>query len=293
METFSAVARHASFAGAARDLGMSAPAVTRAIAALEDWLGTRLFTRTTRTVALTEAGSRYLADCERILSDVIEAEQTATGMHQNPMGTLSITASVLFGQIYITPIVLDYLQQYPDVDVRLTLLDRVTSLVEEGFDIGVRIGHMPDSSLHAIRVGTVRLVTCASPGYLEAHGVPETPDDLKKHQTVGVMGPYSGAEWRFGKQGETLVSLSPRLMVNTLSASIDAAVADAGIIRALSYQVGPALTEGRLRLVLESYEQEPLPVQLIHGQGTRVSAKIRSFIDFAAKRLRASPILNG
>lgn len=292
MQVFAAVARGGGFAVAARQLGMSPPAVTRAVAALEDRIGTRLFSRTTRNVSLTEAGHRYLVDVERILQELEDAEAAAQGLHAAPRGVLTITAPVMFGRLYIAPILLDFLDQHPDVTGRLLLLDRVTNLLEEGMDVALRIGHLTDSSMAAMRVGSVRSVICASPDYLKRHGVPQQPGDLSDHRLIVATSSLGSHEWRFGEDDRLAVRIHPALVCNSNAAVVHAVEQGWGISRLLSYQVGPSVTAGRIRLVLESFERKPLPVHLVHLEGRRASAKVRAFIDFAAHRLRDDPVIN-
>lgn len=292
MQVFAAVARGGGFAVAARQLGMSPPAVTRAVAALEDRIGTRLFSRTTRNVSLTEAGHRYLVDVERILQELEDAEAAAQGLHAAPRGVLTITAPVMFGRLYIAPILLDFLDQHPDVTGRLLLLDRVTNLLEEGMDVALRIGHLTDSSMAAMRVGSVRSVICASPDYLKRHGVPQQPGDLTDHRLIVATSSLGSHEWRFGEDDRLAVRIHPALVCNSNAAVVHAVEQGWGVSRLLSYQVGPSVTAGRIRLVLESFERKPLPVHLVHLEGRRASAKVRAFIDFAAHRLRDDPVIN-
>lgn len=292
MQVFAAVARGGGFAAAARQLGMSPPAVTRAVAALEEHIGTRLLSRTTRNVALTEAGHRYLVDVERILQEMEDAEAAAQGQHASPRGLLTITAPVMFGRLYIAPILLDFLDRHPDVTGRLLLLDRVTNLLEEGMDLALRIGHLGDSSMAAVRVGSVRSVVCASPDYLRRHGVPQHPADLAGHRLIVATSSLGSQEWRFGDDDRLAVRIHPSLTCNSNAAVVQAVEQGWGVSRLLSYQVGPSVTAGRIRLVLESFERKPLPVHLVHLEGRRASAKVRAFIDYAAARLREDPVVN-
>ena len=292
MQVFVRVAETGGFAEAARQLNMSPPAVTRAIATLEDIIGTRLFTRTTRSVKLTEAGSRYFEDCRRILAEIDEAEAAAAGSYAKPTGTLSVTASVLFGQIYVLPILTEYLDLHPAVTARALFLDRVTNIVDEGIDVAIRIGHLPDSSQAAVRIGTVRRVVCGAPGYFAAHGVPLTPADLAQHRVIAATSAFSALDWRFGRDEKTAVTVSPRLYCSTYEGVVSAATQGWGLARPLSYQVGPQLAAGTLQTVLSEYEPEPLPVHVIHPEGRRASAKVRAFVDLAVDRLRASRLIN-
>ena len=291
MRVFVKVAESAGFAEAARRLNLSPPAVTRAVAGLEDAIGARLLTRTTRLVKLTEAGRRYLEDCRRILADLAEAEAAASGSYARPAGSLIVTAPVLFGRIYVLPLLTAYLSDHPAVDGRALFLDRVANIVEEGIDVAVRIGPLADSGLTAIRCGSVRQVVCASPAYIAAHGAPRTPADLAGHRIVAAAR-TEALEWRFGADGRTMVPLKPRLTCNVNEAAIAAAVAGWGVTRVLSYQVAAALKEGRLQAVLEAFEPAPLPIHVVHAEGRGASAKVRSFVDFAVARLRADPLID-
>ncbi|CAO4182038.1 LysR family transcriptional regulator [Methylorubrum extorquens] len=292
MRVFVRVAESGGFAGAARALAMSPAAVTRAVAALEAMIGARLFIRTTRSVKLTEAGGRYLEDCRRILAEIAEAEAAAAGSTATPTGVLTLTAPVQFGRLYVLPVVTDYLARHPAVAVRALFLDRIVNLIEEGIDVGVRIGHLADSGLTATRVGSVRRVVCAAPGYLERHGVPETPRDLRDHAVIGASNPGTLPEWRFGPEGRTMVSVHARLVCNTVDAALAAALDGWGIARLLSYQVASAVAEGRLRILLSEDEEAPVPIHVVSPEGRRAPAKTRAFVDLAAARLRADPRVN-
>ncbi len=292
MKVFLRVADSGGFAEAARQLSMSPPAVTRAVAALEDTIGARLFIRTTRAVKLTDAGSRYLLDCRRILSEIEEAEAAAAGAFVHPSGTLTVTASVMFGQLYVMPLLTEYLSNNPAVTGRALFVDRVVNLVDEGIDVAIRIGHLPDSSLRAIGVGSVRRVICGAPAYFAAHGVPSHPDELRQHSLVAVTSAWSSLDWRFGQRSELTVSVTPRLFCNTNEAAISATLAGWGLTRILSYQVAPLLQAGRLQTALSDFEEEPLPIHVVHSEGRNAAAKVRAFIDFAVARLRANPLIN-
>lgn len=292
MRVFVRVAESGGFAGAARALSMSPAAVTRAVAALEAVIGARLFIRTTRSVKLTEAGGRYLEDCRRILAEIAEAEAAAAGSTATPTGVLTLTAPVQFGRLYVLPVVTDCLTRHPAVTVRALFLDRIVNLIEEGIDVGVRIGHLADSGLTATRVGSVRRVVCAAPSYLERHGVPETPRDLRDHAVIGASNPGTLPEWRFGPEGRTTVGVHARLVCNTVDAALAAALDGWGIARLLSYQVASAVAEGRLRILLTDDEEAPVPIHVVSPGGRRAPAKTRAFVDLAAARLRADPRVN-
>jgi DNA-binding transcriptional LysR family regulator len=290
MTTFVAVVDSGGFASAARKLNLSPPVVTRAVAELEERLGLRLLTRTTRVVRVTDAGARFAEDCRRILADIDEAETTATGTHAAPRGTLAVTAPVLFGQLYVTPILVSYLQQFPHVDAQCLFLDRVVNVVEEGIDVAVRIGELPDSSLQAVRVGRVRRVLVASPSYLRTRGVPQRPEDLADHAIVSAVGLNPVSEWRFNDAGTAIVQrLQPRMRTTTNDSAIAAVLAGLGIARLLSYQVAEQVRSGALQPVLEAFEPAPLPVHVVHHEGRRATQKVRAFVDLAIERLRADP----
>jgi len=292
LQAFVAVGEEQSFAGAARRLSLSPPAVTRAVAGLEQSLGVKLLQRTTRIVRLTEAGARYLLDCKRILSDLEDADQAASGAQAEVRGTLAITASVLFGRAFVAPLLLAFLNQHAKVNVRALFVDRVVDLIEEGLDVAVRIAHLPDASFTAIRVGAVRHVTCASPTYLKRHGVPRTPDDLKERSAFCFSADRSAPAWSFQVGKRTLsVRPSARLIVNSPELAMQAAVASGGVTRLLSYQAAAAIKAGQLRVILSEFEPEPVPIHVIHREGKRAAARVRAFVDFAVAELRSSPLL--
>jgi DNA-binding transcriptional LysR family regulator len=293
INVFVAVVDTNGFAGAARKLNMSPPAVTRAINELETHLGVRLLTRTTRMVRVTEAGERYVEDCRRILSELTEADESVTGLHGSPRGKLTLTAPVLFGAKFVTPIVTEYLRRYPQVNASCWLLDRVVNMMDEGVDLAVRIGDLPDSSMQAIRVGQVRRVICAAPSYLAQHGQPNIPQDLASHCTVLASTVTPSPEWRFLEGGEPcLVKLQPRLIITSNDAAVNAAVEGFGIVRLMSYQVADQVRDGQLKILLSEFELPELPVHLVHREGRHASQKARAFLDLAIERLRANPALH-
>lgn len=292
MTVFVAVAEEESFAAAARRLRMSPPAVTRAIAFLEERLGVRLLTRTTRLVRPTDAGVRYLEDARRILLDADEADEAAAGINATPRGHLAVTAPVMFGKIYVMPAITAYQQAFSGTTVSALFVDRIVNLVDEGLDVGIRIGALPDSSLRAIRVGQVRRVVCASPDYLDQHGSPKSPADLAQHRIVAATSVSAGAEWTFTKEKEKIgVRLSPSILVNTNDGALEAAKSGYGLTRLISYQVANELEAGTLKTVLSDFEEDTLPIHVIHRENRHGSAKVRSFVDLAVERLRANKAL--
>ncbi len=287
MEVFVAVADAGSFAGAGARLRMSPPAVTRAIASLEDRLGARLFNRTTRSLGLTEAGARFLESARRLLGEIEDAEKQAVGESAVPQGHLTITASVTFGRSILAPMVVDFLASHPGISASVILLDRIANLVEVGIDVAVRIASLPDSTLIARRVGEVRRILVASPAYLEQHGVPETPGDLRRHALIAFTGLMPNRTWRYvDDEGTNQISLAPRLEINDATASIGAAEAGNGITIALSYMVAEHLRRGRLVPVLDRYTPLPVPVHLVYPHSRLIASKVRAFVDFAAPRLQ-------
>jgi DNA-binding transcriptional LysR family regulator len=285
---FVSVASLRSFAQAARALGRSPQAITRAVAALEERLHTRLLNRTTRSVSLTNDGARYLERGRHALSEFDQLESGA-GSDAPLGGTLAITAPVLFGQLHVLPVATRFLARHPDLDVKLVLLDRVVSLAEEGVDLGVRLGPLPDSALRARLVGQVRSVLCASPAYLERAGVPRAPDALSRHTCIAFTGTTPVADrWSFPVAGkrERSVPVRARLQVNTGQAAIDAAIAGLGIARVLSYQIVQPVAAKQLRIILASYEQPAVPVHLVHLPGVQTRAAA-AFLEFAADAIRA------
>ncbi len=289
LSVFVAVAERGSFVGAARHLERSPASVTRAIAGLEDRLQTRLFNRTTRAVALTDAGARYLDLCRRALAEIEELELSAASERTEPRGLITMTAPELFGRLHVLPIVLAFMGRYPGVKVSLLLLNRIVSFVDEGVDLGLRIAHLPDSTMHAILVGHVERVVCASPGYLARHGVPQTPADLANHDVIWVSGTRPASErWSFGTgKSSKHVAVDPRLVVSTSQAGIDAAAAGAGILRLLSYQSEALERSGALKRVLSGFEPPPIPVHIVHPAGRYLAPKLRLFIDECVESLRA------
>lgn len=293
MNVFVAVAEAESFAGGARRLKMSPPAVTRAVLALEDRLGVRLLTRTTRVVRMTDAGSRYLEDARRIMMEMDEADAAAAGINAMPRGQLAVTAPVLFGKQYVMPIITDYQATFEQTTVSALFVDRVVNLIDEGMDVGIRIGELPDSSLRAIRVGRVRRVVVGAPFYFEKRGIPQVPDDLVGHRLVASSGISPTNDWVFQSAGKKqTVRVQPRIITNTNDGPLEAALQGYGLTRLLSYQVAPQLATGELKTVLGDYEGIDLPVHVIHREGRYGSAKVRSFVDLVVTRLRADKALN-
>ncbi len=288
LRVFVTVADSGGLARAAKVIHSSPPAVTRSLAALEARLGVRLFERTTRSLRLTELGRRFLEDARRVLGDLETAEQDLAGLSKVPSGHLTVTASLAFGRSVLQPIVIDFIDAHPRINVALLLLDRLVDLVDEGFDLAVRIGQLPDSALIARPVGQVRRLLVASPDYLARRGVPESPEALRLHTIIAHNTLMPNREWRYVRAGKPArLALPARLEMNDAHACIEAAERGKGITIALSYMARDALAAGRLVVVLDQHTPPPLPVQLVHAQRRSVAPKLRAFIDFAAPRVQA------
>ena len=290
MSLLVSVVEAGSLSAASRKLGVPLPTISRKISDLEAHLNTRLLTRSTRKLALTDSGTDYLAAARRILDEVSEAERAASGEHAAPRGDLVITAPVVFGRLHILPVIAEFLAQWPEINVRLVLADRNLHLIDDHIDIAVRIGALADSALVATQVGAVRSVVCGSPAYFAEHGVPKRPEDLAALTAV-TFDPFSSAQhWKFHdpkSKREIRVAMRARLSVNTAEAAIDGAAAGLGVTRVLSYQVAQAVLDGRIQIVLADYEPTPSPVSLIHAGQQLTPLKVRMLLDFAAPRLRA------
>ncbi|MEW5697753.1 LysR family transcriptional regulator [Pseudomonas synxantha] len=293
MQVFLAVAEEEGFAAAARRLKTSPPSVTRAIAAMEQRIGTQLLARTTRSLHLTDAGQRYLEDCRRILAELEEAEEAAAGSYSIPGGHLTVTAPVLFGELYVAPVLGEYLDQFPLVNISALLVDRVVNMTDEGVDVAVRIGHLQEPGQQAIKVGEVRRVVCASPAYLDQHGRPRRPEQLREAKIVTSSSSQLVSEWTFVDAGQPLkIAIEPRLSVTANNAAINLARLGWGMTRVLSYQVAAAVAAGELELVLEAFEPAPLPIHIVFQQNGRIPAKVNTFVDFLSQRLGQDAALN-
>jgi DNA-binding transcriptional LysR family regulator len=283
-----AVAEAGSLNAAARRLSTPVATASRKISDLEAHLRTKLFDRSGRRLALTEAGSTYVSAAKRILADVSEAERAASGEYTAPTGELIVTSPISLGRLHLIPIVAEFLRAYPDIDIRLVLEDRVISLPEDHIDVALRIGVLPDSRLIALRLGTIRRVICASPAYLAARGIPKTPTDMAGHDCITYEGFLSPNLWSF-VEGDTdiAIAVKSRLTVTNVEAACDAARTGVGLTRAFSYHVAASVESGSLTTVLDDYQPAALPVSLLYAAGRFLPIKLRAFLDFAAPRLRA------
>lgn len=283
MSAFVAVADLRGFGAAARLLGRSTSSVTRLIAALEERLGIRLLQRTTRSVTLTDTGARYLESARRILAAVDEADTTARAERVEPTGRFVVTAPNLFGRREVAPLMCDFLAKFPAVVGELTLTDRVTNLIEEGIDVGVRIGTLDDSSLRMRLVGKTRRVVVGSPAYLAQHKKLRTPDDLQAHALTHFSALNAPREWRFFRNGkETHVAVKPSFVTNSADAAIEHAERGGGLTMVLAYQVMDAVKKGRLQVALSKYEPPPLSIQLVYPSSRLPSANLKAFVEMVA-----------
>lgn len=280
-----------SLSAAGRALKVPLATLSRKITDLETLLGARLLIRTTRKLTLTDAGVAYVAAARRILEQVEDAEREAAGEFTTPKGELVVTAPIQLGRLHVLPIVADFLALFSEINVRLLLADRNLDLVDAHVDMAVRIGHLPDSAMVATRVGLMRTVVCASPALLDERGVPRTPDDLLTLPCVTVDTPLPSPDWRFNVPGSTrtcAVPVVPRLYVTTTEAAAQAAIRGVGVTRLLHYQVAEAVEADVLRIILDMYEPDPVPVHLVHASRGQMPLKMRRFLDFAAPRLRTA-----
>ncbi|GGJ55066.1 LysR family transcriptional regulator [Sphingopyxis bauzanensis] len=287
LEMFVAVASEGGFAAAARKLGSSPPAVTRGIAALEARLGTVLFHRSTRAVALTDAGAAFLEQARRILADLAGAERELRGAAAEPRGQLYVTAPVMFGRLHVLPVVGALMAEHRELMVRMMLIDRNVRIVEEGIDVAVRIGALADSGLKAVRIGWVRQMLVASPAYLARRGAPQTIAELAGHDLIGTMGPRAAGEWQLASARWRL-DPRPRLVLNTVDGALAAAEAGLGIANLLSYQLADALAAGRLIALLSGEKPPAFPVHLLFESSRAGLPAVRSFVEAMKGRARVA-----
>ena len=293
MTVFVAVVESEGFASAARKLRLSPPAVSRAVSELETRLGVKLLHRTTRHLQITDAGQRYYKDAKQIVALSEEADDAVRGRNATPRGMVRITASVLFGRLYVMDGIISYLKNYPDMQVDALFVDRVVNMLEEGVDVAIRIGELQDSSYKAIKVGAIRRVLCASTAYLKEYGYPKKPEDLSNHKIILARGLSPSNELKFIDKGKTSsVRVDPFLAVSDNFSAEKAVLADMGISRFLSYQVAESLESGALKIILSDYEHPPVPVHVVHREGRYSSARTKSMIDWMVDHLRSQTSLN-
>lgn len=292
MHMFAALSERPSLAAAARRLNVSGATVVRAIARLEARLGVTLLQRSTRGVELTESGAAFMADCSRILKAIEDAEASAKGLHVQAQGNLSVLLPHLFSRYVITPLLANYMEAYPEVKVFAHYHDRFPNMNEEGLDVAVLVGNLPSSSLIARPVGFVRTIVCGSPAYLELHGVPAAPEDLKNHRLIGIHAYREKIHWDFSIQDvQTTIKTQSRVSCTTVQAALDAAAHGAGLTRCLSYPAYDYLNGGRLIRLLDSFELPALPVNVVYRERRKASMRVRSFVDHIVEGLREHPAM--
>jgi len=288
MSVIVAVTETGSFSAASRRLGTPVATVSRKVAELEARLKAELFQRSSRRMTLTDAGRTYVEACRRIIEQVDDAERQVSGEYRSPKGDLVVTTPWGLGHTHLLPIAVAFLDAYPEIGLRLLLTDRIVDTVKENIDVAVRIGSLPESNMIATRIGSIRLVVCASPAYLAARGRPESPDQLRDHDCIAIDDVAAPTAWKFrrGKRA-SLVPIQSRLCVNTSEAAVIAAIAGAGLTRVMSYKMDAARRAGSLELVLEAFEPEPLPVHIVYSPRKPVPLKLRAFLNWVTPRLKA------
>jgi DNA-binding transcriptional LysR family regulator len=284
MLDFARIVEGGSLSAGARAVGKSLPAVCRSLAQLEKRLGERLLHRTTRRIALTEAGMEFYERCRRIAAEIEEAEAAVSARKMEPQGVLAVTAPLLFGRMHVAPVVVEFLRRYRKAAVNLLLSDRTVNLVEEGMDAAIRIGELADSTLVARRLGSIPRVVCASPDYLERNGVPAHPRDLARHECIRFSGLSPTPEWTFL---EAKIKVAGRFVTNNGDAAIDAALHGLGLVMVLGYQVEQPLADGRLVRVLADFEPAPAPVHALYSSARLVPAKLKAFLELLSESIPA------
>jgi DNA-binding transcriptional LysR family regulator len=288
MAVIVAVTETGSFSAASRRLGTPVATVSRNVADLEARLKAELFQRSSRRMTLTDAGRDYVEACKRIMEQVDDAERQVSGEYRSPKGDLAVTTPWGVGHTHLLPLAVEFLDAFPEIGLRLLLTDRVVDPVEESIDVAIRIGSLSESSMIATRIGSIRVVVCASPAYLAARGHPQTPDQLRDHDCIAINPVSSPNAWRFRKGNrECLIPIQSRLCVNTSEAAVIAAIAGAGLTRVMSYKMDAARRAGTLELVLEAFELEPLPISIVYSPRKPVPLKLRAFLDWVTPRLKA------
>ena len=287
MTAFVCVARAGGFSAASRELGIPLATLSRRVAELERALGVRLLHRSTRQVMVTDVGRTFFAACQRALDDLRDAEDAVTSEYRTPRGDLLITAPVAFGRLHLQPVALEFLAANPQINLRLQLVDKVLNIADEHIDLALRIAHLPDSSLTARTLGSIRLVACASPGYLESRGTPLSPEDLMQHDCVtwSTLGPRDTWWFRSDSGTDKQYPIRTRLATTLAESALDAAVAGIGLVQTTSYQASQAIGAGRLVVVLRKFECAATPVSLVYMRDRLVPLKLRAFIEFVAPRL--------
>jgi DNA-binding transcriptional LysR family regulator len=287
MSVIIAVTETGSISAASRRLKSPVATVSRKVADLESRLKAQLFQRTSRRMTLTDAGRSYIDACKRIIEQVDDAEREVSGEYRIPKGDLGVTSPWGLGHTHLLPLAVEFLKAYPDICLRLMLTDRIVNTVEEGIDIAIRVGVLPDSGMIASRVGSIRIVVCASPSYLEAHGQPKQLGDLARHDCITIDDHVTPSAWKFVRGNRaTIAPIRSRLCVNTSESAVLAAIEGAGLARVMSYKMDAAKRDGKLAIVLEKFEPVPLPVHIIYAPRKPVPLKLRAFLNWITPRLK-------
>lgn len=288
MSVIVAVAEAGTLSAASRKLGRPIPTVSRKLSELEARLNTQLFQRSSRKMTLTDAGRSYIEACKRIIEQVDDAEREVSGEYRAPTGSLTVTAPWGLGHMHLLPIACEFLSAYPDITLQLLLSDRILNPAENSIDVAIRIGNLPDSSMIATRIGSIRIVACASPAYLSARGRPRSPSDLCDHDCITIDEMGAPRTWKFTKGGREIAApIRTRLTVNTSEAAVEAAIAGAGITRVMSYKMEAARRARKLDVMLEEFEPEPWPVHVVYAERRPAPLKLRAFLNWATPRLKA------
>lgn len=288
MSVIVAVTDTGNFSAASRRLGMPVATVSRKVSELETSLKAELFRRSSRRMTLTEAGRDYVEACKRIIEQIDDAEREVSGEYRCPKGDLAVTTPWGLGHTHLLPLAVEFLNAFPDIDMRLLFTDRLVDTVAESIDVSIRIGSLPESSMIATRIGSIRLVVCASPAYLAARGRPQTPDQIRDHDCIAINSHISPNTWKFRKgKRDCLVPIRSRLCVNTSEAAVMASISGAGLTRVMSYKMHAAKRAGTLQLLLEAFEPEPLPIHIVYSPRKPVPLKLRAFLDWVTPRLKA------
>ncbi len=287
MRVILAVVDAGSLSAGSRKLNAPLPSVSRKVAELERHLGTNLLVRTSRNIQLTDAGRDYVEAARRIIADLDDAERRASGEYSNPRGELTVTMPVEFGALHVMPIALSFMAEYPEVTLKLVTSDRLIHMIEEQVDVAIRLGHLADSALYAVKAGAFRLITCASPDYLERRGTPTDPRELSEHD--GVLFGTQQLFWTYCVDGEDMIcSPRPRITVNSAAGNLAAALGGVGIARLFDYQLSGQIQSGTLVRVLPDGDSEPRPVHIVYPRQGLLPLKVRAFIDWTTPRLRAA-----
>ncbi len=294
MAVFARVVEERSFTAAAHQLGLSKAAVSKQVTRLEERLGARLLNRTTRRLNLTEIGAAFYQRCVRILAEAEEAELAVTRLHATPRGTLRVDAPLSFGVRYIAPALPEFMRRYPELRVDLTLTDRFVDLIEEGYDLAIRIAHLPDSSLIARKLGESRRIVCATPDYWAEHGRPAAPADLAGHNCFGYSYLATRNEWRFqGPAGPAAVRVAGSLTSNNGDILRAAALGGLGVVLTPTFMVCDDLRAGTLEPVLADFPVEPQGIHAVYPHNRHLSAKVRAFVDYLLESFGATPPWDG